>query len=197
MDTGRRSFLAGASGALAALAALDWRLIAEAAAEAGEAVARAEPDLATLTSAQAATVDAIASRIVPTDDLPGAHEAGVVYFIDIALGSFFAPARENFLDGLADFEAGVAASHDGTAFSALDADAQDAYLRTVDTTPFFGLLRTWTLFGLLASPKYGGNRNLVGWKLAGFEEAHAYTPPFGYYDRDYQGFEPYPPEVER
>jgi Gluconate 2-dehydrogenase subunit 3 len=192
MDTGRRSFLAGASGALVAFAALDWPRIARAAAQAEELAAGAEPDFTTLTKAQAATLDAIASRIVPTDELPGAHEAGVVFFIDLALGSFFASSHAEFLGGLADFE--TAAAKAGVAFTALDAAAQDKYLKTVEPTTFFGQLRTWTIMGLLASPKYGGNRGQAGWKLVGMEEAHRFDPPFGYYDRDYPGFEPYPTE---
>lgn len=194
MHAGRRSFLAGASGALAAFAALDWRQVALAAEHAHAAAESPDPVLANLSQAQAALLDAISSRIVPTDDLPGAHEAGVVYFIDHALGSFFAPQRADFLQGLADFEAGAAAAHAGTAFIELDAQAQDAHLTSIEATPFFGLLRTWTIYGLLASSKYGGNRGLVGWKIAGFEEAHQFTPPFGYYDRDYPGFEMYAPE---
>jgi len=38
-----------------------------------------------LTAAQAKDVEAIAAQIVPSDELPGAREAGVVYFIDQAL----------------------------------------------------------------------------------------------------------------
>ena len=33
---------------------------------------------------------------------------------------------------------------------------------------FFGYLRALTVMGFLAEPKYGGNRNFVGWKLAGY-----------------------------
>lgn len=194
MDAGRRSFLVGASGALAAFAALDWRQVARAAEHAHAAAASPDPVLANLSEAQAALLDAISSRIVPTDDLPGAHEAGVVYFIDHALGTFFAPASEGFLKNLAHLETDAAAAHGGTAFVALDATAQDAFLASIETTPFFGQLRTWTIFGLLSSPKYGGNRDLTGWKIVGFEEAHQFTPPFGHYDRDYPGFEMYAPE---
>jgi gluconate 2-dehydrogenase gamma chain len=194
MDTGRRSFLAGASGALVAFAALDWHPLARAAAQAQQMAAGPDPQFTVLSKAQAAMLDAITSRIVPTDELPGAHEAGVVFFIDLALGSFFASSRAEFLEDLADFE--TAAAKAGAAFTALDAEAQDRYLKTVETTPFFGQLRTWTLFGLLASPMYGGNRGQLGWKLVGMEEAHRFEPPFGYYDRDYPGFEPYPPEED-
>lgn len=192
MHTSRRSFLAGASGALAAFAALDWRQVAEAAEHAHAAAGNPDAALNVLSATQAATVIAIASRIVPTDDLPGAREAGVVYFIDRALGTFFAGAREDFITGLADFEARAAAAHGGTAFGGLPDEAQDTFLKSVEATPFFTQIRMWTLCGLLASPKYGGNRDLVGWKLTGFEDGHRFEPPFGYYDRDYPGFVPYP-----
>ncbi len=191
MDVSRRSFVASATGVLAALAALDWSKVAQAAEHAHAAVADPSTTIANLGVTQAACVAAIAARIVPTDDLPGATEAGVVYFIDRGLGSFLATGREGFLKGLAEFETQVAAAHAGEAFSALPAEAQDAFLKGVETTAFFNQIRMWTLFGLLASPSYGGNRGLAGWKLTGFEEAHAFTPPFGYYDRDYPGFVPY------
>jgi len=196
MDAGRRSFLVSTTGALAALAALDWSEVARAAQHAHAAASDPSTAFTNLTATQAATVIAIAARIVPTDDAPGATEAGVVYFIDRGLGSFLAADRESFLKGLGDFEAQVAAAHpDAGSFAALPATAQDAFLKSVETTAFFGTLRLWTLFGLLASPAYGGNRDGVGWKLAGFEDGHAFTPPFGYYDRDYPGFVPYPPMV--
>ena len=44
------------------------------------------------------------------------------------------------------------------------------------------------LLGMFTLPAYGGNRAGVGWKLIGFEDTHAFYPPFGYYDRDYPGF---------
>ena len=195
MDAGRRSFLASTTGAFAALAALDWSEVARAAQHAHAAASDPSTAFTNLTVTQAATVIAIAARIVPTDDAPGATEAGVVYFIDRGLGSFLAGGREDFLKGLAEFERQVAAEHAGSGFAALAAESQDAFLRSIETTAFFQQARLWTLFGLLASPAYGGNRDGVGWKLVGFEEAHQFTPPFGYYDRDYPGFVPYPPKV--
>jgi hypothetical protein len=35
---------------------------------------------------------------------------------------------------------------------------------------------------MFALPSWGGNRNEAGWKLIGFEDAHVFRPPFGYYD---------------
>jgi hypothetical protein len=49
-----------------------------------------------------------------------------------------------------------------------------------------------TVAGLLALPSYGGNENRSGWKLVGFVDQHVWSPPFGHYDKDYPGFEPYP-----
>jgi hypothetical protein len=41
---------------------------------------------------------------------------------------------------------------------------------------------------MFALPKYGGNRDHVGWQLIGFPDQHIFQPPFGYYDREYPGF---------
>jgi hypothetical protein len=67
-----------------------------------------------------------------------------------------------------------------------------AWLHEVETTAFFATVRRLTLLGLVAMPKYGGNHDKAGWKLLGFEDRHVWQPPFGYYDKDYPGFEPYP-----
>ena len=46
--------------------------------------------LTTLSAAEAAEIEAIASQIVPGGATPGAKDIRVIYFIDNALGSFFA-----------------------------------------------------------------------------------------------------------
>ena len=58
-------------------------------------------------------------------------------------------------------------------------------LEAIEKTSFFELLRLHTIMGFLASPGYGGNYNQVGWKLIGFEDKHVFSPPFGYYDAEY------------
>ncbi|MDH5344476.1 MAG: gluconate 2-dehydrogenase subunit 3 family protein, partial [Gammaproteobacteria bacterium] len=47
-----------------------------------------------LTNAEAREIIAIAARILPTTDTPGATEAGAVYFFDKAFGSILADALE-------------------------------------------------------------------------------------------------------
>ena len=63
-------------------------------------------------------------------------------------------------------------------------------LMTLESTPLFTQLHFLTVLGLLADPAWGGNRDQLGWRLIGFENTHAYAPPFGWYDRDYPGFTP-------
>jgi hypothetical protein len=75
-----------------------------------------------------------------------------------------------------------------TSFAALASEQQIEYLKTVDRTPFFETTRLLTLLGMFTMPKYGGNRDGLGWKLIGFEIQHAFQPPFGFYDREYPGF---------
>jgi hypothetical protein len=36
--------------------------------------------------------------------------------------------------------------------------------------------------GFFSNPQYGGNRDKMGWKLIGFEDAFVFQPPFGFYD---------------
>ncbi|HTN13939.1 MAG TPA: gluconate 2-dehydrogenase subunit 3 family protein [Sphingomonadaceae bacterium] len=193
----RRQFLA-AIGNLASVGwiAMNWPQIAVAAEHAGHAAqgTTAPPDsFTTLSAGEAAEVDAIANLIVPGGAVPGAREARAVYFIDNALGSFFAAQLPSFRQGLADFTSAFATRHGADKpFSAAPEVEQIAWLKEVDKTPFFTAVRRLTVLGLIALPKYGGNHDGLGTKLIGVIDSHYWEPPFGYYDQDYPGFEPYP-----
>jgi gluconate 2-dehydrogenase gamma chain len=151
-----------------------------------------------LTPAQARDVDAIASQIVPSGATPGAHEAGVVYFIDHVHAGLWKENGQEFVAGLTDFQAKCARHHPGVAqFADLSFDDQTAYLRHIEHTPFFGGMKFLTVLGLLALPSYGGNADKLGWKLVGFVDQHAWQPPFGHYDAEYAGFVPYAKAAEQ
>ena len=131
----------------------------------------------------AAEIDAITSQIVPSTDGPGAHEAGVVYFIDRALSTFDSHLREPYREGMAGVQQKREQMFPGSqSIAALSNDEQIHLIRAIENTDFFELLRTHTLYGLLGNPSYGGNRDKVGWKLIGFDDRHVFRPPFGYYD---------------
>jgi len=199
----RRQFLAAVGNlASASWIALNWPEIANAAEHAGHDMhdmhdmgsSEAPPSkLTTLSAAEAADIDAIANQVVPGGTSPGARDARVIFFIDNALGSFFAAQLPSFLQGLAEFKSAYAARFGADKPFASAPDAQQvAWLEAVDKTPFFTAVRRLTVLGLIALPKYGGNHDNIGWKLMGVEDNHFWEPPFGYYDKDYPGFEPYP-----
>ena len=143
-------------------------------------------DFIVLTAFDATELEAIAAQIIPTDDTPGAREAGVIYFIDRALNTFGADNLEPIREGLQDFESSVREEHPGVeAFSALSDNQQIQALRAIEETDFFGAVRTLTIAGMFAHPSYGGNRDKVGWQLLQFDDRHAWQPPFGYYDAQY------------
>ena len=137
-----------------------------------------------LTPEEAKEVEAIAARIIPTDETPGAREAGVIWFIDGALATFSEDAQQLVRGGLPALSAAVAKKHPGRArLSDLTDAEQDAFLRGYEKEPLFGFLRFGTVAGMFALPKYGGNKDWIGWELIGQEHLFEYKPPFGWYDR--------------
>lgn len=135
-------------------------------------------------AAQAADIDAIASRIIPTDDSPGAHEAGVVFFIDRTLTTFAKEQAPLFDAGLLDLNKSVKKAHGADAtFEKLTPEQQDALLKTIEKSDFFGAMKFATVSGFLALPKYGGNKDYIGWAYIGQAHAFEHKPPFGWYDQ--------------
>jgi gluconate 2-dehydrogenase gamma chain len=75
----------------------------------------------------------------------------------------------------------------GTPFTRMDADQQDAYLHHLEaggvdlggvpSDVFFAHLWDCTVQGFFSDPVYGGNRNMVAWRMIGFPGAYA-----SYYD---------------
>jgi hypothetical protein len=193
----RRQFMAAtAKLASATWIAMNWTQIAAAAEPMGHMnhdMGAAPPAvLKMLSAAEAAEVDAVANQIVPGGANPGARDCHAVYFIDNALGSFFAAQLPVFRKGLADFNAAYGATGASKPFSQASDAEQIAFLHTADKTPFFAAVRRLTVLGIIAWPKYGGNHEGLGSKLIGVVDQHVWVPPFGYYDKDYAGFVPYP-----
>jgi gluconate 2-dehydrogenase subunit 3-like protein len=212
----RRDFLLQAGGAAgAAWISAQWPAVVAAAQHAHEAATSKTPaKFDVLTPEQARQVEAIASQIIPTDELPGAREAGVVYFVDRALKTF---AK----DSLSTYEKGIAGLNQATSerypsvksFADASAEQQESLLAelTENQKPqaaqlrrrvqfvsddFFQIIWQHTVFGFLADPAAGGNRDYAGWKVIGRDPAHSFSPPFGFYDKDYPGWQAASPETE-
>ncbi len=176
--------------------AANWPSIAAAAHHADEAYSDTAPAHFEFFSAgDGADVEAICAQIVPSGATPGAREARAVYFIDRSLATFFSAFASDYRRGLMEFQTKFRAANPAvSSFGAATADGQRAFLKTADSTPFFDVTRMLTVLGMFTSPKYGGNHRGLGWKLLGFVDQHVFTPPFGFYDAEYQGFVPYSTE---
>jgi gluconate 2-dehydrogenase gamma chain len=182
----RRLFLqkTGAA-ARSSLIVLSLPAIMTSSAVASEAMQLASTTMTVLNANEALEFAAIAARIIPTDETPGATEAGVIYFIDHVLGTSRTEALVPMREGLAALQAQAQSTYGIATFSSLQPEQQDALLTTIQDSAFFGTMRYMTIAGMFALPEYGGNRNHVGWELIGFEHAHVWAPPFGFYDADY------------
>jgi gluconate 2-dehydrogenase gamma chain len=186
----RRMFLRAAATASAAWAAADLMHVEEALAWAEQHAASGDRRaVSVLTKEQAEVIDAMTSRILPaTDGRPGAHEAGVIYFIDRSLATFNAAQKTLYADGVQDLNRRAAEkSGNATAtasFATLPPAQQDALLHDIEQTPFFQTVRFHTIVGTFALPTWGGNRDYAGWHMLGFEHQPAFQPPFGFYDAD-------------
>jgi gluconate 2-dehydrogenase gamma chain len=187
----RRALVQAVAGVFATAALpLDWVDVAHAMAAARDTgQGRAGATFSFLSAADAADIEAVAAQIIPSDDSPGAREAGVVYFFDRALATFYSQLAADYLPQLAAFQAEYRQKYPAVrSFASLTSEQQIEHLKGVEQTPFFTTTRLLTLLGMFALPQYGGNRDGAGWKLIGFEDRHVFRPPFGYYDRGYPGF---------
>lgn len=156
------------------------------------------------TPTEAAAIDAIVDRLIPTDELgAGGKDAGCTVFIDRQLagpygssdwlymqGPFSAnplpsqglqsplTPRQQYRQGLAALSAYCKAAYGGRGFAQLNAEEQDKLLTGLekgevklpgfDSKMLFQAVYANTIEGYFADPIYGGNRDMVGWKLVGF-----------------------------
>ena len=206
-DFSRRRFLLQAgTGVSAVWLSAHWPALLAAASEARKAAQSATPPkFEFFTPEQAKEIDAITSRIIPITDTPGAHEAGAVYLIDRALATFAVDDQKTYREGLPELQARAHEIFPAVEkFSAATPEQQDEILHSFDEEQpvqrrrnrpggagtFFETLRAHTIVAFLLDPDAGGDPNGVGWKLIGREREHMFQPPFGYYDKDYPGWQP-------
>jgi gluconate 2-dehydrogenase gamma chain len=204
----RRRFLAhGITGLSSTWIASHWPAVLAAADHAHRAAQSAAPPKFEFFSPEQATeIDAIAARIIPTDDMPGAREAGVVYFIDRALTTFASDDQKTYKEGLPELLARAREMFPRVdKFSSATPEQQDEILQSFDEESaanhrpyrpraaaqnFFETIRTHTIVAFLLDPDSGGDPNGVGWKVIDRDREHMFQPPFGYYDQDYPGWQP-------
>lgn len=136
----------------------------------------------------AATIAAFTERIMPSaPDKPGARDADVLNYIDLALAGAYAEMQDFYRRGLAQLDAHCRGAYKEP-FVRLSPEKQDEVIASLEsgkatgfTYPtareFFSILRTHTMEGMFADPLYGGNKDFSGWKLVGFPGAQAVFTP--------------------
>jgi gluconate 2-dehydrogenase gamma chain len=145
---------------------------------AGEAGAEATFVLVALAVSEAEALQALLARMIPSDDLgPGAVEAGVMRYIDRALGSEAGEQLDFLRANLAAVDEFARQMQDQR-FGELEPDVQDELVGAIERgeaegfTPgageFFAALRELALQGMFGDPFYGGNINNAGWDLISF-----------------------------
>lgn len=188
-DVARREFLAGA--ALGAGAVAGAKLVPQATArtQAQHAAVDASAAIcangngdghgAFLNDADAETVAAFAERLMPSaPGKPGARDAGVLNYIDLALAGAYADLQDFYRRGLAQLDTYCRKAY-GEAFVRLAAAQQHEVIKALEedkasefnwptAQAFFNTVRTHTMEGMFADPIYGGNKDFAGWRLVGF-----------------------------
>jgi gluconate 2-dehydrogenase gamma chain len=122
-------------------------------------------------------VEAIAEQIIPTDEWLGGRDAGVANFIDIQLAGPYSRFQQDYRKGLAAIEDScIRKYHDK--FEKLAWETQTGFLRNMELSKlddnnwkngfsrkFFELVRSHSLQGYYGSPRHGGNKDFVSYRM--------------------------------
>ncbi len=128
---------------------------------------------------------AIAERIFPKTDTPGAVEIGAVNYIEIALAGDYAALAPLYRQGLRALQrysrskfgkhfVDLAAAEQDRVLGEFEAGVPDSFAQAAE---FFEILRYHVLEGVFCEPQYGGNKDMTGWRLVDFPGQQ-----FGYAD---------------
>lgn len=196
-DETRRAFLVG--GAIGAGAAAGAALVPEAFAQSGErenAIAAPAADHVAITEMSATnggygaffneddgrTIGAFVERLMPgAPGKPGATDADVLNYIDLALSGAYKDQQYFYRCGVAQLDGHCTKTY-GKPFRLLAQMQQDLCIAALESgkapefvwptaQAFFNILRKHTMEGMFADPVYGGNKDFAGWRLVGFPGA--------------------------
>jgi gluconate 2-dehydrogenase gamma chain len=143
------------------------------------------PD-AGLAAHEEAVIRAVVHRVIPSEDGPGALEAGTADYVGQRAKA--TPAILNGYRRLADRLATLAIEkRPGLLFESLTSDAQDAILAFLESEadPGFRRLVIDSMEGFYGDPRHGGNAGGLSWTMLGFPGptgGTGYAPPLGWYD---------------
>jgi gluconate 2-dehydrogenase gamma chain len=128
------------------------------------------------------TITAFTERLMPgAPGMPGATDAGVLNYIDLALSGAYEDQQDFYRRGVTQLDAHCSQAY-GKPFRSITAAQQDECITALEqgrapefvwptAQAFFNTVRTHTMEGMFADPVYGGNKNFAGWRLVGFPGA--------------------------
>lgn len=129
------------------------------------------------TGGQADCIGAICEQIIPTDDYPGAIEAGVVNYIDRQIYIRWPEMKEYYRNGVKSVNAYCQAVYKKD-FVELPWDEQTSLLQSIEKgelpeeywgdpsqRDFFWTIRRHTMQGFYGAPHHGGNKNYVSYRM--------------------------------
>ena len=124
-----------------------------------------------LSEEQARTLASLCDQIIPADDFPSASQAGAVSYIDRQLARHYQMHQDTYREGL-DVVDAKSRQCFGRSFAdaAPDQRLQATLTLERDNRAFFDLLRQHTMEGYYGSPRHGGNRDAVSWRMLGLDE---------------------------
>jgi gluconate 2-dehydrogenase gamma chain len=202
-DTSRRDFLVRTIAGAGAVAAGVATPAAGQSPEAGAANAPAHSEMhrpgvmhgAFLNHEDSLTVAAFTERLMPgAPGKPGARDADVLNYIDLALAGAYSDLQDFYRRGLAQLDAHCRARFQQS-FVHLTAAQMDEVISDLEhgkaaeflwpsAQEFFNTVRVHTFEGMFADPLYGGNKDFAGWRLVGFPGAQAIFTPADLQDQD-------------
>ncbi|MGM0376272.1 MAG: gluconate 2-dehydrogenase subunit 3 family protein [Bacteroidota bacterium] len=126
---------------------------------------------------EASLLDALADQIVPPGEWCGGADAGVTGFIDQQLTEAYRHYREDYRKGLKAIQQNSRLIY-GERFEKLSFPKQTEFLKAMESggqpggkwedgfdRHFFSLLRDHCLQGFYGSPRHGGNRDYISYKM--------------------------------
>ncbi len=135
------------------------------------------------TEEEATCMAAICEQIIPSDEYgPGAGYAGVIYYIDKQLDEVFTWDQEDYRKGIAAIQDSARAVYQDV-FEELEPEVQHSFLKKMESNDlpaniWDGILTPSSLFtkmiqhsmqGFYGSPRHGGNKNYISYKLMKLE----------------------------
>src|SRR5258705_8878398 len=140
-----------------------------------------------LTTDETKILAAIADRIFPKTDTPGAVEIGAVSYIEIALAGDYAALVPLYHLGLRAIQR-YSRGKFNKKFLDLGDGEKDAVLKDFEAgavenfkaaAEFFETVRYHVLEGVFCEPQYGGNKDMAGWRFVDFPgQQHGYGEPY-------------------